>query len=211
MKLYYSDVLSPRKACAAARYLDVPIDYVFLDLSRGEHQQPDYLSINPNGKVPTLVDGDKVIWEADAVMCYLAMKAQSDFWSRDERQVDVTRWLSWSAQHFTRHAGALYFEYIIRKRFGLGPEDPAMVEESLAGFRRFAAVLDGHLENRDWLVGDAPTAADFAVAVTLPYAEPANMPLDEFSSVAKWHGRLNELEAWRNPFPDADKLAAAGR
>ena len=211
MKLYYSDVLSPRKACAAARYLDAPLDYVFLDLGRGEHLQPDYLAINPNGKVPTLIDGDRVIWEADAVMCHLAMKAQSDFWPRDGRQVDVVGWLSWSAQHFNRHAGALYFEYIIRKRFGLGPEDLAMVEESLAGFRQFASVLDGHLADRKWLVGDAPTATDFSVAVVLPYAEAAHLPLEEFSSVGNWYARLNELEAWRYPFPHMDHAASAGR
>ncbi len=49
MKLYYSDVLAPRKACAVARHLQAPVDYVFLDLARGEHRPPDYLAINPHG------------------------------------------------------------------------------------------------------------------------------------------------------------------
>ena len=72
MKVYYSDVLSPHKACAVARYLKSPVEFVYLDLVKGEQQAPAYLVLNPNGKVPTLVDGERVVWEDDAVMCYLA-------------------------------------------------------------------------------------------------------------------------------------------
>ena len=60
MKLYYSDVLSPHKACAVARYLKSPVEFVYLDLVKGEQQAPAYLVLNPNGKVPTLVDGERV-------------------------------------------------------------------------------------------------------------------------------------------------------
>jgi hypothetical protein len=55
MKLYYSDVLSPHKACAVARYLKSPVEFAYLDLVKGEQQAPAYLVLNPNGKVPTLV------------------------------------------------------------------------------------------------------------------------------------------------------------
>jgi glutathione S-transferase len=52
MKLYYSDTTNPRKACAVARYLNSPVEFVHIDLAKGEHKTPDYLAINPNGKVP---------------------------------------------------------------------------------------------------------------------------------------------------------------
>lgn len=209
MKLYYSDVLSPRKACAVARYLKSPVEFIYLDLMKGEQQSPAYLALNPNGKVPTLVDGARVVWEADAVMCHLAAQADSDLWPRDvARQIDVVRWLSWNAQHFSRHGGALYFEHIIKPRFGIGPTDAAMVDESLAGFRRFAAVLNGHLGGRQWLIGERMTVADFAVAVALPYADTCRMPLAEFPEVRRWHDRLNELDAWREPFPARSSAAA---
>lgn len=201
MKLYYSDVLSPRKACAVAKHLKTPLEFVYLDLGRGEHLKPDYLAINPNGKVPTLTDGERTLWEANAIMCDLAERAGSDLWPHDGRQIDIIRWFSWDMQHFTRHAGALYFEHIVKARFGMGDPDPMVVEEARGHFRRFAGVLSTHLNGRRWLVGDAPTVADFAVAVTLPYADRARIPLDEFPEVRRWHDRLNELEAWREPFP----------
>lgn len=202
MKLYYSDVLSPRKACAVAKYLKTPVEFVFLDLGKGEHLKPDYLAINPNGKVPTLIDGKRILWEANAIMCELAERAGSDLWPHDNRrQIEIIRWFSWDADHFSRYAGTLYFEHIVKARFSLGDPDPLVVEEALDQFRRFAAVLSEHLNGRRWLVGDAPTVADFAVAVTLPHADQARIPLDEFSEIRCWHDRLNELEAWREPFP----------
>ena len=201
MQLYYSDILSSRKACAVARYLKSPIEFRYLDLLKGDQQQPAYLAVNPNGKVPTLIDGEHVVWEADAVICYLAKRAGSDLWPDDLRQIDIIRWFSWNAQHFYRHGGTLYFENIVKRRFGLGEPDAAAVREAQEEFRRYAAVLTEHLEDRQWLVGDGITVADFSVAITLPYADQADMPLSEFPVVRRWLDRLNAIEAWREPFP----------
>lgn len=62
-------------------------------------------------------------------------------------------------------------------------------------------MLNAHLGEHEYLVGDALTVADFAVAVSLPYAGAAHIPLAEFPAVGRWHARLNELPAWREPFP----------
>ncbi len=202
MKLYWSDVLSPRKACAVAKYLHSPVEYAYLDLGRGEHKTPEYLRLNPNGKVPTLVDGSRVLWEADAIMCHLAARSDSDLWPQDDRQIEVIRWLSWNNQHFCRSGGTLYFEHIIKPRFRLGDADPVEVQRATNEWRRLAAILDTHLHDRQWLVGDSLTVADFAVAVALPYAELARIPLDEFPAVRRWHDRLNQFDAWRDPFPE---------
>jgi glutathione S-transferase len=78
VKLYYCDVLAPRKACAVAKYVKAPVEFVYLDLTRDEHLTPAMLAINPNGKVPTLVDGGLTVWEADAVMCHLSERMGAD-------------------------------------------------------------------------------------------------------------------------------------
>lgn len=208
MKLYYFETLNPRKACAVAKYLGSPVEFVRVDLGKGEHKAPGYLAINPNGKVPALTDGDNKIWEANAIMAYLARAAGSDLWPRDDRQIEMTRWLSWSADHFTRHAGALYFQHIIKPLFLKLEPDPKAVEEATGFFKQFAHVLNDHLHGRKFLLGDTLTIADFAVAVTLPYAEKAKIPVGGFPEIERWHARLNELPAWREPFP-ATKTAAA--
>jgi glutathione S-transferase len=207
MKLYYAETLNPRKACAVAKYLNAPVEFVRVDLATGEQRQQPFLAINPNGKVPALEDGENRIWESNAIMGYLAHAAGSDIWPRDARQIDVLRWLSWDTQHFTRHAGTLYFEYIIKPALALGPPDEAVTREATGYVLQYGHILNEHLRGRAWLLGDVLTIADFAVAVTLPYAERAHIPIKEFPEVQRWHGRLNELAAWREPFPNAAAAA----
>jgi glutathione S-transferase len=204
MKLHYAETLNPRKACAVAKYLNSPLDYVRVEMLNGEHKQPAYLAINPNGRVPTLsVSDDLSIWEADAIMAYLARFAGSDLLPEGDGQIEVMRWLSWGTQHFTRHTGQHYFEYVIKPWAGgsFGEPNPAALAEPNKFFRASAAVLNDHLANRKFLLGDRLTIADFSVAITLPYAKKAQIPLGEFPNVARWHDRLNELPAWRDPFP----------
>ncbi len=160
--------------------------------------------------MPTLTDGDKRIWEANAIMAYLARAAGSDLWPGDEdRQIELMRWLSWDANHFTRHGATLVFEHLIKPHFLGSAPDPKAVEEATGFFRRFARVLDEHLQGRRYILGDTLTIADFATAATLPYAEKAKIPVKEFAEIVRWHARLNELPAWREPFPAPPKAAAA--
>lgn len=202
MKLYFSEVLNPRKACAVAKYLQLPVEFVPVALDRGEQHTPAFLALNPNGKVPVLVDGSTVLWESNAIMCYLARKAGSDLWPEDERQIEILRWLMWDATEFAPQAGVLYFEHLIKPHFGLGGPDLAAVKKATEGFLRYAAVLDAHLHGRQYLVGNALSVADFAVAITLPYAEKAHIPLEPFPEIRRWHAQLNTLAAWREPFPE---------
>ena len=207
MKLHYAEVLNPRKVCALAKYIDAPVTYIHVDLSKGAHLTPAFRDLNPNAKVPILEDGDLVLWESDAIMCRLARRAESDLWPADDRQVDVIRWLSWNQVHFQPLGGTFYFEHVIKTKFGIGAPDEEKLARSHKPFRTFAGVLDHHLSEREWLVGTAPTIADFSVSSTLPYAEAARLPLDGFPAIERWHDRLNRLEAWRNPFPNQVEAA----
>ena len=164
MKLYYFETPNARKACAVARYLNAPVEFRRVDLTKGEHKAPAFLAINPNGKVPALEDGDVRLWESAAIMCYLADQAGSSLWPKDARQIDVIRWLSWDSMHFSRHAGTMFFQRVIKPHFGLGEPDLAAIDEAMGFFRQFAGVLDSHLRGRGHVVGDGLTVADFALA-----------------------------------------------
>lgn len=208
MKLFYFETSNPRKACALAKHVEAPVEFVRVDLSKGEHKTPEYLAVNPNGKVPALQDGETCLWEADAIMCYLADKMNSPLWPKDARQIDIIRWISWATSHFSRHGGILFFERFIKPQFGLGETNPTAVEEAEGFFRQFGAVLDGYLKGRDYLVGGTLSLADFAVASPLPYAGQAALPLDDFGEIRRWYATIEALPAWRHPFPE-DAASAA--
>jgi glutathione S-transferase len=110
--------------------------------------------------------------------------------------------------HFSRHGGTLFFQRVIKPRFGLGAPDLAAIDEAMGFFRQFAGVLNSHLEGRKYLVGDGLTVADFAVASFLPHAHEARIPLDAFPQIGRWYAQLEELPAWREPFPTPAASAA---
>lgn len=209
MKLYYSDTLAPRKVCSFARHVGAPVEFIYLRLEKGEHKTPAYLALNPNAKVPTLTQGEKVTWEADAILCELAKAAAPDYLPDADQQIELIKWFSWNAQHLNRWGGELYFQYLIKARFNIGPVDQAAVEEATRFFRNYAAVLNDHLAGRKWVMGDRPTIADFSLSVTLPYQESAHLPLDGLAEVQRWHDQLNAFEGWREPWPEVPAQAVA--
>jgi glutathione S-transferase len=170
MRLHYFETPNARQACAVARHLALPVEFVRVDLTKGEQRAPGFLAVNPNGKVPALEDGGLKLWEASAIMVHLAVKAGSDLWPAGG-QVEVVRWLSWNQDHFSRHAGVLFFEHLIKRQIGAGDPDPKAVAEATGFFRQFGRVLDDHLDGRRYLVGEALSVADFAVGSRLPYAD----------------------------------------
>jgi glutathione S-transferase len=204
MKLYHN-LMSPnvRRVRLTAAVLGLALDEKRLDFTKGEHKSPEYLALNPNGAVPTLVDGDYVLTESRAIMQYLASKKpESGLLPRDEAtRADVTRWQFWDASHFSPNLATLAFERLLKGMMGMGDPDARKIEEALANFRRFGAVLNKRLEGRSYVVGSALTLADLTLASSMMYSKRAEVPVAEYPNVESWFVRISELDAWRATTP----------
>jgi glutathione S-transferase len=204
MKLYHNP-LSPnvRRVRLTAAVLGIELEEKRLDFAKGEHKNPEYLLLNPNGAVPTLVDGDLVLTESRAIMQYLASKKpESGLLPRDEAaRADVTRWQFWDASHFSPHLAAIAFEKLLKGMMGMGDPDQRKIDEALGNFRRFGAVLNKRLEGKQNVVGNALTVADLTLASSLMYAKQAEVPLAEFANLQSWFSRISDLEAWKKTSP----------
>lgn len=200
MKLYMNP-LSPnvRRVRLTAAVLGMTLEEHGLDFSKGEHKAEGFLAMNPNGAVPTLVDGDFVLTESRAIMQYLASKKpESGLLGKDDAQrADVTRWQFWDASHFSPHIGTLAFEKVIKPMMGMGDPDQAKINDGLTNFRRFAAVLDKRLSKAKYVVGDALTLADLTLASSLMYSKQAEVPVADFPNIAAWFERIQALEGWK--------------
>jgi glutathione S-transferase len=199
MKLFYSHNLNPRVAVAVAKYLKSPVEFVRVS-PRHPNQIDTFRKVNPNALVPVLSDGPTTLWEADAIACRLSEISGTDFWRTGEAQPEMIKWVSWSAYHLTSAASPLYFYRIVAPMFSSEPPDPTLMKQALRDFRTHAAVLEDHLQDRKWILGDQLSYADFRVATPLPFAEGAGLPLSEFPKISRWHERLNAIDAWRDPF-----------
>src|SRR5262245_3653960 len=189
MKLYINP-MSPnvRRVRLTAAVLGLQLEEKKLDFAKGEQRTPEYLALNPNGAVPTLVDGDFVLTESRAIMQYLtSKKPETGLLPRDEQvRADVT---------------TVVFQRIIKPMIGMGAPDAGKVEEALVNFHRFAAVLNKRLEGKQYVVGDSMTLADLTLASSLMYAKQAEVPLGEFPNIQAWFSRISDMDAWKKTNP----------
>ena len=204
MKLYHFP-FSPnsRRVLAVAYHLGIKLDLEEVDLTKGEHLRPSFIRLNPNHKIPTLVDDDFVLWESAAIMLYLvSTKPGNTLWSDDPRvQADIHRWLFWNTANWGPACGIFIFENLVKKFTNQGAPDPKEIKKGEEQIHRFATVLDDHLKGRDWLVGKNVTLADYAVGSMLDLEEAAQIPLEKYRNIKRWYGSLEMLDAWKKSAP----------
>ncbi len=197
----YSSPLSAngRKVLALARHLGLSPGVKLVDVYRGEGQTPEFLAINPSGKIPALVDGDLALWESNAILQYLA-EAYGGFelWSHDARErADIIRWLFWESSQW-QPALSEVLAPVVAQKLGVAPAMPlATVDWSNAGFRRVTGLLENHLRGRRFLCLGRVTLADFSVAAMLTYARAARFPFDVLPSIGQWYRTMEALDAWQ--------------
>jgi glutathione S-transferase len=157
------------RALWGLKELDADFEFEVVNLAAGEHRQPEFLRLNPAGKVPVLVDGDLVIPESAAIVLYLAEKyPEKKLLPADLRtRAQVYRWVMFAMTELepplwriTRHTALLPED----KRL---PQDVALARED---FTRMAAVFEQHMAGRSFIVGDAITAADCVTAYLIDWA-----------------------------------------
>jgi len=201
MKLHYHPIShNCRRVLATIFELgrdDVELNLV--DLFQGEHKTPEFLKLNPNGKVPVLEDGDYSLWESTAIMQYLA--GDSVLWPASKVRYDIIRWQVWGVGHWGPPIGKIVFERLVKKVTGGGEADEAKVSDALGDFQQFAEVLNGHLDGRDWLVGDGITLADISVAANLTYAPAVGIDLEPYANIRRWYDSIEAREAWKKSAP----------
>jgi glutathione S-transferase len=203
MDLYYSPAsFNSRRALGVIEHLGVRVEKKVVDLMKGEQRAEKFLALNPNGKVPVLVDGDYVLWESHAIMQYVAEKyGDGRLWPNDiARRADVTRWMCWGLAHWQPACGAFVYERVFNPVFGR-PTDENVVKQGERELEVLAKVLNAQLEGREWITGKELTLADFSLAAPLTYAAPARIPLSPYPNILRWNARMNELESWRSTAP----------
>jgi glutathione S-transferase len=208
MRLYQHPMSANARAAILTVYeLNAPVDLVFVDLQKQEQIQPAFLKKNPNHRVPVLEDGDFHLWESRAIMQYLADKTpgQTIYPTELRARADVNRWLFWSGQHFAPAIGIFFYENLIKGMIGRGAPDPIELKRGESLFHEFAAVLDAHLAERQWISGTSLTLADLSIAAAYGCAAPGKAPVAGYASLQKWFARMQVLDAWKR----SEELARA--
>jgi glutathione S-transferase len=203
MKLYS---VQPSNNCrrvnATIAHLGIQVELIEPGLGSGEIKKPEYLALNPNGKVPTLVDGDFHLWESRAIMQYVASKKPgNELWPNDpKKQADIARWQFWEGSHLSRGTTPFAFEKLFKPMFMKQQPDQAAIDAAEKEFHLYAPVLDAALKGKKFICGGL-TLADFSVGACFSFAELSGLPWDRYEHIKAWWTNLNEVPAWRNTAP----------
>jgi glutathione S-transferase len=169
-------------------YRHVPVHF------RSESKTPEYLALNPNGRVPCLKDGDLVLFESLAINLYLCRKYGPHLMPVGgiDDEARVLQWTLWATNELDSHLGALN-----RQRVHLPPEErsPDVVVAIEAALAAPMRVLDDALSNREYLVGDRFSVADLNVASVLATAITAQYKFRDRANVSTWFSRCFARDA----------------
>jgi glutathione S-transferase len=171
MKLSYVPHTRAVRARWMLEELEVPYELHRLDPASRENRQPPYLRLNPLGQVPTLVDGDVVIFESLAICLYLADRFPDRGLAPPPGSPERGAYYQWSVFSMVTVEKAVDQVSQHTVRLPQAERLPAMVEAGRARFREAAAVVDGALEGRLFLAGDRFTAADLMMASVLGWGK----------------------------------------
>ena len=180
--------------------LGLDYEHIPVEIGQAGARQPDYLAINPNGRLPAIDDGGFVLWELLAITLYLAKKHSTGrlYPATLEGEAKAWQWSLWSVQEVDRGCNIWSLHAV---RLPPAERDPQRLAEALKVLDGPFRVLDGALADRPYLLGDDFTVADLNVAAVISRA--IDMDLSATPRLGAWLRRCLERPAAREAAPPA--------
>jgi glutathione S-transferase len=174
MKLYEFGPTRSIRARWTLQELGVDFEAIAVNLRAGEARSPDFLKINPAGKLPVLVDGDVVLTESVAIALYLGEKYPDKKLVPTDRlqRAELNRWLLFTVTELEQPLWRIARHTSLYPKEERLPQDIALARRD---FGSMAQVAEQHMQNRQFVVGDSVTVGDFVLAYTLDWADEAGL------------------------------------
>ncbi len=185
LKIYGNRKSRTIRCFCALEELGLDYEYVTIDHTSGESKSPDYLALNPAGKVPTLVDGDLVLFESIAINFYLAQKYKGTLWPEDPiTQALALQWSFWAVAEIEPYVLTLAQERVFKPERARDAAKAAAAEQQL---KARLPVLDAHLQKMGGsLTTDDFNIADLNVACVLSAVRLYQLDLSTWPAVKTW-------------------------
>ena len=184
------------KAALALELSGLAWEPVFVDFFNGAARTEDFRAVNVMGEAPVLEDGDVRLTQSGVIQQYVTDRSGKFGGSGDERY-EVLRWVLWDNHKLSSQAGMTRF------LMNFLPEDkrPAEVIGFMQGrLRATYAVLNAHLQGRDWIVGKDVTNADLSCCGYLFYPEPFGFDRNDWPEIDRWLKNIQFLDGWKHPY-----------
>ncbi|KAH8311607.1 hypothetical protein KR044_007219, partial [Drosophila immigrans] len=195
LDFYYMLYSAPcRSILMTAKALGVELNKKQVDLDAGDHLKPEFVKINPQHTIPTLVDGEFALWESRAILLYLVEKFGKDdsLYPKDlQKRALVNHRLFFDLG--TLYQSYVYYYYPQLFEDVKKPADPENLKRIDAAFSSFNTLLEGH----KYAAGDQLTLADFALLATVSTFEISEYDFSKYTNVVNWYENAKkEIPGW---------------
>jgi glutathione S-transferase len=196
MKLYYFPSPNPQKIRFALNELGVECETVPVDLTKREQRTPEFLALNPVGRVPVLVDGDLVLWESHAILAYLGEKTGKLWPASMAGRADALRWLFYLTSTVSPPTTEVVFNRIAVRLTGGTPDEAAIArgEKNLADPLR---IVHQHLATHKWMLGNDFSLVDCDYGPTFNVLDRAAFSFKEYPKIAAYVEAIRARPAWQ--------------
>lgn len=179
--------------------LGQPWEPVFVDFFHGQTRSTEYReNVNEQGEAPVLDDDGLRLTQSGVILTHLARKHGRFGGEGEAQQREVLRWLLYDNHKFTSYFATYRFMYSLTE----AAPNPAVMDFLRARFETAFGIVDKHLQQSAFMVGDAPTIADFSMCGYLfyPVEESGYDVRAKHPAIGKWLERIQDLSGWRGPY-----------
>ncbi|MDB5522018.1 MAG: putative glutathione S-transferase [Tardiphaga sp.] len=152
-----------QKVLWCASELDLVFERIDAGMAFGHNDQPHYLQMNPNGRIPTLVEGDFVLWESNAILRYLVLahgRGSTLYPEAAKIRAGIERWLDWTLSTLQPAERPVFWGLV---RTPAAERDMAALQRDTDAVGRLWTMIDAHLVGRDVMEGETFSLADLAL------------------------------------------------
>jgi glutathione S-transferase len=200
IKIYGPKLGSAYRCHVLMLEMGLEFEEVKVDFEKGEQFSPEYLKLNPNGKIPCIVDGDFVLWESMAINNYLATKHNSPLLGNTlEEKALVDQWSYWSILEIQPHLYKIAFQ---RFRVPDDQRDEKAIKEAEDALPPVFKILDDQLAGKEYILGNKFSLADINVSSCVMVADFAQYDYSGYGNISEWMKKLMARPAFEQiPFP----------
>ena len=191
LKFYYSGAPNPTKVALMLEETGLPYEPIPVDTRKGDQHKPDFLKINPNAKVPAIVDGDATVFDSSACLLYLGEKTGKFLPAKtDKARGELFSWMFFVSSGVGPYSGqSVHFRVYA----------PEKIEYAMNRYKneanRLYGVVNKRLGESKYLACDEYTIADMATVPWLRAPERQGVNIDEYPALKKWRDAILERPA----------------